>query len=467
MTGTFALGEKKVRPGAYFNIQKDVEEDISYDGVTAVVFRSDFGPLNKVVELNPKDGYEKTFGTGLTTDAIREAFAGGARYVIACRAGSGGTPGTISLKNADGEDAVTISVKYPGEKEFAAKIREKLSGSGQKECIFYDGMNEIEKYVFKSGEMEAQALVEAMGASNVFDAVLADGKENAVLADVSQNSFVKGTNPAATMEDYSNAFAQMEPYEFNTICVDTEDPGVHKLLQSFLNRVYEAGTLAQAVVAEKHTVGLEERMEHAASFDDEKINYVLNAFVDEQGKEIDGYQTAARVAGMIGAMPSNTSLTHTVIPGFTDILEKLSNTGITAAEEKGCIVLSLNKKKQVWADNAVNTLNTLAENQDEGWKKIRRVKTRYELIRRINEVCDNLAGKVDNDKNGWETTLGQIQGVGDEMKEEGKLTSFSAKLSTTYPPDADSAWYEYDIVDKDSTEHIYGTFRFRYGTNEE
>lgn len=467
MTGTFVLGEKKVRPGAYFNIQKDVEETVSYDGVTAVVFRSDFGPLNKVVELNPKDGYEQIFGAGLTTDAIREAFAGGARYVIACRAGSGGMPGTISLKDADGEDAVTISVKYPGEKEFAVKIHEKLSDSGQKVCIFYDGTKEIEKYVFKSGEMEAQALVDAMGASSVFDAVLADGKGNAVLADVSQSLFTKGTNPATTTEDYSNAFAQMEPYEFNTICVDTEDVGVHKLLQSFLSRVYEAGTLAQAVVAERHTVELEERMGHAASFDDEKICYVLNAFVDEQGKEIDGYQTAARIAGMIGAMPSNTSLTHTVIPGFSDILERLSNTDIIAAEEKGCIVLSHNKKKQVWVDNAINTLITLAEDQDEGWKKIRRVKTRYELIRRMNEVCDNLAGKVDNDKNGWETTLGQIQGVGDKMKEEGKLTSFSVKLSATYPPDAESAWYEYDTVDKDSMEHIYGIFRFRHRTNEE
>lgn len=29
------------------------------------------------------------------------------------------------------------------------------------------------------------------------------------------------------------------------------------------------------------------------------MNYVLNAYVNEQGKEIDGYQTAARLAGMI------------------------------------------------------------------------------------------------------------------------------------------------------------------------
>mgnify|MGYP006990119169 CR=1 FL=1 len=36
------------------------------------------------MELNAEDGYEKIFGTGLTTDAMREAIAGGAKTIIAC-----------------------------------------------------------------------------------------------------------------------------------------------------------------------------------------------------------------------------------------------------------------------------------------------------------------------------------------------------------------------------------------------
>mgnify|MGYP006990119167 CR=1 FL=1 len=130
------------------------------------------------------------------------------------------------------------------------------------------------------------------------------------------------------------------------------------------------------------------------------VNYVLNAWIEEQGTVIDGYQTAARIAGMIGAVSSGSSLTHTVITGFSEILEKLTNTEMISAEKKGCIVLSYNKVKQVWIDNAINTLITPADNQDDGWKKIRRVKTRFELIRRINTTTDDLVGKVDNDNNG-------------------------------------------------------------------
>lgn len=78
---------------------------------------------------------------------------------------------------------------------------------------------------------------------------------------MSQSQFTKGTDPQVTNGDYSNAFKQVEAYEFNTICVDTEDTSVHLLLQSFINRIFDAASLTQAVVAEKHTVDLETREE--------------------------------------------------------------------------------------------------------------------------------------------------------------------------------------------------------------
>lgn len=469
MAGTFILGETKVRPGSYFNIQKKGGNAAAgiMNGVTAIIFKADFGPLNTAVELSAEDGYEQTFGTGLTTDAIREAIAGGAKTIIACRVGNGGTQGTIDLKDTAKEDALSITAKYPGDKDFAVTVREKLSDSTLKECIFYTGTTEFEKVEFVSGEGEAKALVDALASSKNFKAELKEGKESALLEIVSQSAFTKGTNPQTTTGDYSNAFAQVEPYEFNTICLDTEDTEIHLLLQSFVNRIFDAGSLAQAVVAEKHTVELETRIKHAAAFNDEKMNYVLNARVDEQGTVIDGYQTAARIAGMIGAVSSGSSLTHTVVSGFSEILEKLTNTDMISAEKRGCIVLSYNKAKQVWIDNAINTLITPADNQDDGWKKIRRVKTRFELIRRINTTTGDLVGKVDNDTNGRATVISQIQGVGDSMREEGKLVACAVTESSVYRADGDSAWFDIDVIDKDSMEHIYLTFLFRFSTNEE
>lgn len=469
MAETFVVGETKTRPGAYFNIQKqgtNAPADV-ISGVTAVIFRSDFGPLNKAVELSADDDYAGIFGNGGTTDAIREAVNGGARTIIACRAGNGGTAATITLNGSDGEAAVTLTAVYPGKKEFTVTIREKLSDSTVKECIIYTGTTEFEKHEFASGEGEAAALADAFSGSGNFRAELKAGRGNAVMLNVSQSIFTAGTDPQMTTGDYSNAFAVVEPYDFNTICVDTEDTAVHLLLQAFVNRVFDAGTLGISVVAEKHTVDIDTRIAHAAAFNDKKMCYVLNAHISEQGTEIDGYQTAARLAGMIGACVSNSSLTHTVINGFTEILESLTGTRIVAAEKKGCIVFTYNSSGQVWIDNAVNTLVNPSDNEDDGWKKIRRVKTRFELIRRMNVTADNLVGKVDNDTNGRATVISQLQDVGDAMVSEGKLISCTVKESTVNTADGDSAWFEMEVIDKDSMEHVYLTYRFRFSTVEE
>lgn len=469
MASTFVLGEKKVRPGTYFNIQKNVDDASSsyINGVTAVVFRADFGPLNTAVELNTKDSYEKIFGTGLTTDAIKEVAAGGAQTIIACRVGSGGTLTEISLEDTAKEAAVTITANYPGAKAFTITVREKLSDSSRKECIIYAGTELFEKAEFAAGAGEAAALAEALSDSKNFHVTVIEGKEEATLSNVSQASFTGGTNPAVTTEDYSNAFAQAEAYEFNTICVDTEDVSVHLLLLSFVRRIFDAGLMVQAVVAERHTVDLETRMQHAAAFNDEKMNYVLNAHVKEQGKEIDGYQTAARIAGMIGACASNSSLTHTVVEGFIEILEKLTNAQIIVAENNGCIVLSNNRSKQVWIDSAINTLIVPAENQDDGWKKIRRVKTRFELMRRVLAVMDGLVGSVDNDSNGRSTVIKHMQDIADAMVEEEKLVSCKVTESEEYAAEVDSAWFDLAVVDKDSMEHAYLTFKFQFSSSSE
>lgn len=128
MAGTYVLGETKVRPGAYFNIQKKGtgQQTGTVSGVTAVLFRSDFGPLNTAVELNPDDGFANTFGNAGTTDAIQEAINGGAQTIIACRVGNGGTPATVTLNTAEGDGAVKITASYPGKKAFTVTVREEL-----------------------------------------------------------------------------------------------------------------------------------------------------------------------------------------------------------------------------------------------------------------------------------------------------------------------------------------------------
>lgn len=102
-----------------------------------------------------------------------------------------------------------------------------------------------------------------------------------------------------------------------------------------------------------------------------------------------------------------------------------------------------------------------------GWKKIRRVRTRYELLYRANAQSDALVGKVDPDKNGKATIIGKIQGIINAMIKEKKLTAGTVTESTTYIADADNCYFDLDIIDKDSAEHIYSFYKFRFSTNAE
>lgn len=467
MAGTYIIGEKKIRPGAYFNVTKK-DEGITPDiisGVVACVFKSDFGPLGTVAELAAGEGYEKTFGTGGTTDAIREAFSGGAVTVLAVRLGNGGTAASITLNDGEGTGIVKISGNYPGAKPFSVTVREKLTDNKIKQCIIYSGNTEFESIEFDAGDNEAANLVKAFQQSGNFTAQLLDEeKASSKIAVISQGAFSAGTDPETTVSDYSNAFTELESYEFNTICVDTNDVGVHLLMHSFIDRVYNAGQFIMGVVAEGSDISLSDRIEHALAYNDYRMHYVLNARCSEGGIEIDGYQTAARVAGMIAAVPSNKSLTHNVLSGVSRLIERMTNTNIIKAEKSGCIVLSVNSDKQVWIDSAINTLVNPDEDHDAGWKKIRRVKTRFELMRRINIVADSLVGKVDNDSNGRKTIIAQIQSVGSAMVSEGKILQLNCYEDPNFTSDGDEAYFRIEVVDKDSAEHIYMQYQFQFSS---
>lgn len=466
MAGYFQIGETKIRPGSYFNVQKREESNEfgAVDGVVAVLFRSSIGPLGVVKVIEREDGYEGVYGTEGTTDALREALYGGAQKLIACRIGNGGTNETVSLEAETGK--VKITAQYPGNVGFSVTVRQKLTDTSRKECIIYMGTKEFEKVNFTAGDNEAQSLVEAFANSKHFFAGLEESGEGAV-TDVSQAVFTPGEDPAVTNGDYSHALEEVEKYYFNTICVDTEDKGVHELVSTFLDRIYNSGRFGIGVVAEKSTLDFEERLEAAAGFDKENMVYVINAHVAAKLEELEGYQTAALIAGMIAACPSNQSLTHTVISRYVEIKDLFTNSQYEKAIKNGCLALSYNTDDKVWIESANNTMVHTDETHDEGWKKIRRVKTRYELMYRLNAQADALVGKVDNDINGRATIVGKLQAICNTMvQQEGKLVSATVTENTEYTADTDSCWFDIDVVDKDSAEHIYLFYRFGFSTIE-
>lgn len=468
--GTFTIGEKKVRPGEYHRFENagGIATAGARNGIIAGVIRANWGPLNTVVTFDPSTNVKTVYGAGNKEDLITEMFKGGNSKGYFVRVGTGGTKATITLKDdaTTAVEAVTLTAKYVGTRAFTVSIRDSLTNTSKRECIIYDGTSEFEKVTFEKEPEggEAAALVAAISNSENFDATLV-AAGSGKLGAITQQTFTAGTNPTTDSDAYSAALNALEAYAFNVICVDTEDAAVHALVQTFIDRIYAAGSYPMAVLSEmsstQNTVA--SRMQKAATFNDSKIIYVLNGGKDTSGKVMEGYINAARIGGIIAAVPANQSVTHYVVSGYAELSEALTNTQIEAALTSGCLVLTTNSSGQVWIEQGINTLITPTGDEDEGWKKIRRVKTRFELMQRVGDTVDKLVGKINNDTDGRAAIVAAGQSVIDTMIAEKKLASGSTMTEDeSNPAHGDSAWFILAVDDIDSMEKIYLTYRFRF-----
>lgn len=356
-------------------------------------------------------------------------------------------------------DAVELSAAYVGNRSFAVSIRTNLI-TDKRQLLIYSGTEILAAISFESSGDEAQSLVDALTTNKMFNA----RKLNAgILSDVTQAPLTGGTNPTVTTSSYERGTNVLERYRWNCIVADSDDSAVNAILTAFVRQSYETGHLGFACIAGKSSQSLEARMSYAAACNDEKIVFVLNGWTSTDGTVYDGWRAAARIGGMIAACETNTSLTHDVISDALTLIEPLTNGEIIRAEQKGCLVLSLNDSDQIWIDSAINTLVTPNANMDDGWKKIRRTKTRFEVMERVNSSCEPLIGSISNDSLGRGTVVGVAQRVLNEMISEGKLFEGSyVEEDSAHKPDGDSAWFLIHIGDVDSIEKLYLTYRFSY-----
>lgn len=469
MAGTFLIGETKIRPGVYYRREKiGATASGATNGVLAALFQSNWGELNKVVSVDQTQMNEldDIFGDGATI--IREGLLGGAKTVLAIRVGSDdGLVGKVILKSTPtvvdeqtvSTDLVELSALHVGERNFTVSVRTNLI-TDKRQLLIYSGTDIYATVNFDAGTDEAQNLVDALSGSKIFTARKLNSGQ---LADVTQAALTGGKNPTVTTSNYEHGTNALERFRWNCIVADSDGAEVNGILTAFVKQSYETGHLGFACIGGKSSQTLDERMSFAAACNDEKIVFVLNGWKSTDGTIYEGWRASARIGGMIAGVETNSSLTHNVISNALELIEPLTNGEVIRAEQKGCLVLSLNYNDQIQIDNAINTLVTPDSNCDDGWKKIRRVKTRFEVVDRINATCEPLIGRVNNDSNGRGTIVTVAQGVINEMVAESKLFEGSRiSEDESHKPDGDSAYFVLTIGDVDSVEKLYLTFRFSY-----
>lgn len=465
MGAIYRSGETKVRPGVYRRYEKTGASATpgAIYGVFAIPVHADFGPLNTVTafEADQINDLKALYGTAGTVDAALALFDGGATKVFVYRLGADGAKASVTVSSADTVIA-TLTTKYPTAGKYNVTIKPKLEDATKKQLLVYLDTTLLETIEYAASEDEKAALVAAVNANSKYlDATAGEGTGAAT--DVANAELTGGSEPTVSTESYSEAFEAFESYKWNMLVLDTCETAVHALVQAYLDRIYEEGALGVCALGEPTTVAFATRCEHAKSFNSEKIIYLGSGYEDTDGNKVDGYLAVAKQAGIIGSMESNESATHTVIPGAVNTLEVLKNSQYEAAIESGMLLLSPNDEGQVWFDAGINTLVTPGENQDDGWKKIRRTATRFEMFDRIDRAVAPIVGKVNCDNIGIGDVIMAGQSILDAMVQESKLQAGATFVEdTSIKRGPDYAHFIINADDLDSLEKIYLRYQFRF-----
>lgn len=459
MAYTYTAGETKLRPGVYQRISKRVSASVigAINGVVAFAMKANWGPSDKVTAHETAKSIRETYGTGESVEAACAIFEAGASVVLIKRLeGANGTTGT-----ADIGTAVSLTAKYPSSRAFVITVKAKASDATKKQIVVTEGTTVLETLEFAVDSTdETTAFLEAVKNSAYFNATK---KAEGVITEGSYD--LVGTDPTVTAEDYAEAYYALEPFNYNVLCTDSIEEDVFATLYAYEEESFENGKMNMIVVGADPSTDFATRMKNAAACNSERIVYFGSSWEDAEGNEVKGAKAIAYVAGAIAATPANQSIVHLQVAGATDVPEKLTNAQYTEAIKNGLLLLSAGPDGQVWFDSGINTLINPADNQDEGWKKIRRVKTRYELMDRIDRTLAPKVGRINCDTDGIAYIIQCGTGVIKEMIAEKKLSAGAFYEDPEMPHRGDSAWFIIECDDIDSLEKIYLHYQFRYSAN--
>lgn len=462
----FKEGQEGIRPGVYHRYSK-VETEVgtgAINGVCAIAINANWGPLGEVTSHGSSKSITDTYGNGGTVDAALAMIAGGAETVYICRAGAGGTQASLALKDAAGAEAAKVVALYPGTIELAVAIQTKISDATKKEFLVYRNGEQVEKFIFAADGAAEPANLAAAVAGSKYVTVTVSGAGELAVVDAASGALAGGVEPTVTNDGYVTAWEKLESSNYNVIALDTDDDdsmAKSLLLKEYLDVAYQTGKLCMAIVGVPSSVPFADRLALASSFNSERFIFLGNGYKDANGNNVEGAKAICLAAGMVAATPANQSIVHSVIPAAADTIEKFTYAQYEDAIQAGMLMLSTSAEGRVWFDSGVNTLVSPAENQDIGWKKIRRTKTRFELMDRVDRAVAPKVGKVNADADGIAYIRQVGLGVLLEMRNEGKIADgYSMELDTDYPATSDSVWFIIDAYDIDSLEKIYIHYRF-------
>ena len=480
--GIWTATDKPVLPGLYLNFRSAGLSTIQAGerGTVAMPVKAIWGATDKIYTITSEkeltDAFTDNVSVGTAYKLVRLALLGGAKKVLAKRI----TDGTEAKASVTLKDTTTTPVnvlklegKYTGTwgNNFKVTVQTNLYDNTKKDIKLLVGSTLV--YTFTvSGTSIADVVTTINNDTNnkwITATKLADG--NGVLANITGATFSGGADGIAgiTNTNYTNALTDFEKEQFNLFVLDgMTDSGLQASIKAWIERLREEGVGVMAVVGgpatdDKSVNAVNKAITRSSSFNYEGIiNVGVGAYLD--GVEYASSEIACWVAGLIAGQTLSQSTTYAVAP-FSDVNRRWTRGEMEQAINGGVFLL-YNDGEKVKVLKGINTLTSLAQGQNNSWKKIRAIRVMDAINNDLVKTAeDNYIGKVNN------TTAGRtalIQACKEYMKTLAvggviETDGWDVKLDPDYyggeiTPEPDEVYLMWEARITDVMEKIFGTF---------
>lgn len=481
--GNWSLTDMPVLPGLYMNFVAAAGNAIEAGarGTVLVPVKAHWGPIGEFVEVGSEAAIQELFGghdsAGATAYAtLYLALLGGPRTLLAYRIAAGTAAAASTMLNntaATPEAAVKLSAKYSGVRgnDFNVTIADSLAVAGTKELKLYEGTKLLRTFSIGSGD--AVAAVQAINEDTSNKWVTATKMADGTLADVSGAVLSGGDSGIAgvTNADYVDALEAFEGQDFHVLTLDgVTDPALRTSIVAWVKRVRSEGkgillTLGGSSIDDKASDAASKAISRSAVIDAEGvINVGTGAMLN--GNEYSSAQIAAWVAGLIAGQQLRESTTYAGSP-FDDVTRRWTRSEQEKAIQGGVFLL-VHDGRRVKVLRGVNSLITLREGQNKGWKKIRKIRVIDQINADLQRTAeDTYIGKVNNTTEGRLALIGACKQYLQTLAMENiiEATGYDVALDPRFygsapqlQPEDDQVFLVWTADDTDVMEQIFGTF---------
>lgn len=431
--------QNKVRPGVYINFKTNQSDALTIGerGVVAICEPLSWGPVGQLQTVEAGADTTPFVGYDITEAPARfllEMFKGsnrtdGPREVLLYR-----PPASGSAQAKATVGSLTATAKYPGAR-------------GNDITIVITALTEPEN-TFNVQTVVGGVIRDAQQAAQITDLVENDWvtwSGTGAITATTATALTGGVDGTVQTAAYSSFLTALEPYQFDVLIYDGEEPTVMTAYQSFIERmVNDEGKYCQMVAAEM------------TNPDTQFVINNVSGVVMDDGTTFTPQQVCWWLGGAEAGASYNESLTYAQYPNAVDVSPRMTNTQYIDAINAGQIAL-VAEDGVVKVEQDINALVTFTVENGRAFRKNRIIRLCSTIANDLyREFSDNYIGIVNNNAQGRTMFKSAIVNYLLTLQGEQAIQNFDAEdITVEQGNDIDSIVVTLALQVVDSVEKIY------------